>query len=91
MYAMVATRPNIAFTVNFLGRFMANLYLIHLKIMLCLIRYISGTLSLGISYPHGSESLFVLSVYSDSDWAGDSLDRKSTGGYLALVNRSPVA
>jgi hypothetical protein len=48
MYAMVATHPDIAFTVNFLGRFMANPYLIHLKIMLCLIRYISGTLSLGI-------------------------------------------
>ena len=67
MYAMVTTHPDIAFAVNFLGRFMAKPYQTHLTTMLCLLRYISGTVSLRISYPRGSDSSFLFGVYSDSN------------------------
>lgn len=38
----------------------------------------------------GKDAL-VLKVMSDSDWAGDPIDRKSTSGQITFLGRSPVA
>nr|GEX98904.1 hypothetical protein [Tanacetum cinerariifolium] len=43
-----------------------------------IVRYLKGKPHLGLWYPKGS--LFNLVAYSDSDYAGASLDRKSTTG-----------
>jgi hypothetical protein len=66
MYTMVCTRPDIAFTVNFLGRFMKRLFKTHLIILLYLMRYIRGTLSLGITYSREHTS-YIITIYADSD------------------------
>ena len=50
-------------------------------------RYVSGTLSFGIFFQHGPLSL---SVFSDSDWAGDLFDCRSTTGYLVYLGLNPI-
>ena len=42
------------------------------------LRYVKGTLNLGLSYKQGRELSLV--GYCDSDYGGDSIDRKSTSG-----------
>jgi hypothetical protein len=90
MYAMVCTRLDIAFTVNFLGRFMKRPFKTHLIVLLYLMRYIRGTLSLGITYSQ-EHTFYIITIYADSDWAGDHKDRKSTGRFLALEGGSPIS
>ena len=48
-----------------------------------ILRYLKHTLSMGLWYPKGLD--FALVGYSDSDYAGCKVDRKSTfGGYHSL-------
>ena len=42
--------------------------------------YLAHTPTLGLWYPKGAQ--FDLVGYSDSDWAGDLVDRKSTSGHV---------
>ena len=43
-----------------------------------ILRYIRGTIQFGIHYNTGGKPLLV--GFTDSDWAGDPDDRKSTAG-----------
>ena len=45
-----------------------------------ILRYIKGTMDLGLFYSYGNEA--NLYGYSDSDWGGDQDERKSTTGYV---------
>ncbi|GJZ74812.1 putative ribonuclease H-like domain-containing protein [Tanacetum coccineum] len=50
----------------------------HLQAIKRIFRYLNGQPKLGLWYP--KDSLFDLEAYTDSDYAGASLDRKSTTG-----------
>lgn len=78
MYAMVETRPDIAFAVSTLSRFSSNPNQHHLMAVQRVLRYLQGTKHLGITYG-GGEGLIG---YTDADWAGDEETRRSTGGYI---------
>ncbi|GKF78039.1 hypothetical protein Tco_0230509 [Tanacetum coccineum] len=59
----------------------------HLSIVKRIFRYLKGKPKLGLWYPRVSS--FDLEAYSDSDYAGANLDRKSTTGeaeYVAAAN-----
>ncbi|GJY66447.1 hypothetical protein Tco_0468685, partial [Tanacetum coccineum] len=58
----------------------------HLHVVKRIFRYLKGQPKLGLLYPR--DSLFDLEAFSDSDYAGASLDRKSTTGaeYVAVAN-----
>nr|GEV24387.1 hypothetical protein [Tanacetum cinerariifolium] len=59
---------------------------IHIYIVKKIFKYLKGKPHLGLWYP--KDSPFNLVAYSDNDYAGDSLDRKSiTGGYQFLSYR----
>ncbi|GJU83843.1 putative ribonuclease H-like domain-containing protein [Tanacetum coccineum] len=51
----------------------------HLNAMKRIFKYLKGKPNLGLWYPR--ESSFDLEAYSDSDYAGANLDRKSTTGH----------
>jgi Reverse transcriptase (RNA-dependent DNA polymerase) len=77
---LTCTRPDIAYSVGIVSRFMEEPNHSHLKAIKRILRYIRGTESLGLFYSETNE--YKLVGYSDSDWCGDVDDRKSTLGYV---------
>ncbi|KAI3676109.1 hypothetical protein L1987_85708 [Smallanthus sonchifolius] len=85
MYLM-ASRPDIMFAVCLCACFQANPKLSHLSAVKRILRYLKYKPKLGLWYP--KTDLFDLVAYSDSDYGGCNLDRKSTsGGCQFLGNR----
>ncbi|GKE10464.1 putative ribonuclease H-like domain-containing protein [Tanacetum coccineum] len=75
---LASSRPNIMFAVCACARFQVNPKISHLHAMKKIFRYLKSQPKLGIWYP--KDSPFDLVAYTDSDYAGASLDRKSTTG-----------
>ena len=73
---LVHTRPDICYTMNALSQLMSDPKHIHLVAAKHVLRYVQGTITYGLRYT--SSSGVLLSGYSDSDWAGSVVDRKST-------------
>ena len=82
------TRPDIAFAVGVISRFMHCPSKQHLGAAKRLLRYIARTYDFGIWYGHVQE--FKLVGYTDSDWAGCLEDRKSTSGYMFSLGSGAV-
>nr|GEW10354.1 putative ribonuclease H-like domain-containing protein [Tanacetum cinerariifolium] len=83
---LTSSRPNIMFDVCACSRFQVQPKVSHMHAVKRIFRYLKGQLTLGLWYP--KDSPLELIAYSDSDYAGVSLDRKSiTGGYQFLSNR----
>ncbi|KAJ3689816.1 hypothetical protein LUZ61_018980 [Rhynchospora tenuis] len=77
---LTCTRPDIAYSVGVVSRFMEEPKYSHWKAIKRILRYIKGTEALGLFYSNSEE--YKLMGYSDSDWCGDVDDRKSTSGYV---------
>jgi len=86
---MTATRPDLGFMVSLISKFMERPTELHQQVVKRVLRYIKGTTELGIFYKRGEEEKLV--AYLDSDYAGDSEDRKSTSGYAFLLSSGVVA
>jgi hypothetical protein len=87
MYLMLQTRPDIAFSVQWLAQAMHRPYKIHLKAAKKLLQYLKGTKNLAISYSQNKP----LEGYCDSDFAGDKTTSKSTYGYLFKLAGGPIS
>ncbi|GJR06655.1 putative ribonuclease H-like domain-containing protein [Tanacetum coccineum] len=82
---LTASRPDITFVVCACARFQVTPKVSHLHAVKRIFRYLKGQPKLGLWYPR--DSPFDLKAFSDSDYAGASLDRKSiTGGEANDVN-----
>ncbi|MCO5562957.1 hypothetical protein L7F22_016593 [Adiantum nelumboides] len=79
MYAMVATRLDIAFAMAVVSKFMSNPGKKHWEVVKGVLRYLASTKDKCISF--GKSKLSVVG-YTDADFAGDLDRRRSTGGYL---------
>ena len=77
---LTCTRPDIAYGVGLVSRYMEETKITHWKAIKRILHYIKGTLSHGLFYCCTNE--FDLVGYSDSDWCGDVDDRKSTSGFV---------
>jgi hypothetical protein len=86
---LVHSRPDIAYAVGYVSRFMEKPTTEHLSAVKFLLRYIAGTKNFGCVLRSSSEQLRLVG-YSDSDHAGDQDDRKSTTGSLFFINGCPV-
>ncbi|GJT04021.1 putative ribonuclease H-like domain-containing protein [Tanacetum coccineum] len=75
---LTASRPDIMFVVCACARFQVTPKTSHLHAVKRIFRYLKGQSKLGLWYPR--DSPFDLEAFSDSDYAGASLDRKSTTG-----------
>ena len=73
---MTASRPDIAFSVGVCARYQANPKESHLVAIKRIIRFVNGTSNHGIWYSFDTNPSLV--GYSDTDWAGNCCDRKST-------------
>ncbi|PKU63719.1 Retrovirus-related Pol polyprotein from transposon TNT 1-94 [Dendrobium catenatum] len=85
---LTLTRPDIFYTVNRLCQHMHQPQEIHFQLLKHLLRYLKGTLSFGL--PLVATTL-RLSAYSDSDRAGNPVDRKSTTGYCAFLGSNLIS
>ena len=89
MYAMIATRPDLAFAVSTLGRFNAAPNATHLEAAKKTLRYLRKTSNVGLVFsPTPSIDLIG---YCDSDWAGDLDSRRSTTGYAFLLSNGAIS
>nr|GEX85731.1 putative ribonuclease H-like domain-containing protein [Tanacetum cinerariifolium] len=75
---LTSSRPDIMFAVYACAHFQVTQKVSHLHALKRIFRYLKGKPHLGLWYP--KDSPFNQVAYSDSDYAGSSLDRKSTTG-----------
>ena len=88
LYAAVISRPDIAFVVSQLAKHVSKPTQEHWTAVKRVFRYLQGTLAKRIVYRRGSSSL---SGFSDADWGGDRDSRRSTTGFVFMLNGGPVA
>ena len=86
---LTASRPDIMFATCLCARFQADPRESHLIAIKRIFRYLKGTPKLGIWYPR--ESGFELIGYSDADYAGCRIDRKSTTGSCQFLGNKLVS
>ena len=79
MYAMVCTRPDIAFVVGAVSRYMSNPGREHWASVKWILRYLRGTSEVCLRYGVGKP---VLEGFTDSDMSGDVDSSRSTSGYV---------
>ena len=72
------TRKDICFVVNTLSQYLVKPRWVHLIAAKHVMRYLKGTIDLGLYYDIDHE--YKLYGYMDSDWAGSVADRNSTSG-----------
>ena len=75
---MTASGPDIVFSVGLCATFQSNPKKSHLKAVKRILRYLNGTDDLCLWYPKGSSMNLI--GYTDADFAGFNVDRKSTSG-----------
>ncbi|XP_039115486.1 uncharacterized protein LOC120250711 [Dioscorea cayenensis subsp. rotundata] len=83
------TRPDIIFPVNYLSRFMNQPSKIQFIATKQVVRYLTGTKKLGLWYSRGDDG--ELEAFSDSDWGGSKVDRKSTSGVFFKLGSCPIS
>ncbi|GJX32647.1 putative ribonuclease H-like domain-containing protein [Tanacetum coccineum] len=86
---LTASRPDIMFDVCVCARFQVTPKISHLHAVKRIFRYLKGQPKLGLWYP--KDSPFDLEAYSDSDYAGASLDRKSTIGGCQFLGKRLIS
>lgn len=85
LFLSTRTRPDVTFAVCNVAKYCSKPYMQHWLAVKRIFRYLRGTTNYGIMYSKsaGGECL----GYSDSDWAGDKTDRKSTSGYCFKLGK----
>ena len=86
---ITTTRPDLQFAVSLLSRYMSRPTKLHLHAVKRVLRYLRDTEDYGIWYKRGGAG--ELQVFTDSDFAGDVDRRKSTSGYVFLMDNAAVA
>ncbi|GJW48182.1 putative reverse transcriptase domain-containing protein [Tanacetum coccineum] len=86
---LTASRPDIMFAICACARFQVTPKASHLHAIKRIFRYLKHQPKLGLWYPR--DSPFELEAFSNSDYAGASLDRKSTTGGCQFLGRRLIS
>ena len=86
---LTSTRPDIMYVVSLISRYMEHPTETHLNAAKRIFRYLKGTADYGIWYKKDRNSSLV--GFSDSDYAGDLDDRKSTSRLVFMLNSGVVS
>jgi hypothetical protein len=82
------SRPDLYYAVGAVSRFMHESHELHWKAAKRILRYVQGTITFGIHY--ATYSTLDLIGFTDSVWAGDNTDHKSTSGYSLSLGFIPI-
>ncbi|KAK2966380.1 hypothetical protein RJ640_021524 [Escallonia rubra] len=86
---LIVTRPDIAYAVSTVSQFMSEPTVKHWAALEQILCYLKGAPGLGLLYSNHGHS--YIECFSDADWAGSKLDRKSTTGYCVFVGGNLVS
>ncbi|GMF35814.1 unnamed protein product [Phytophthora fragariaefolia] len=89
LYITTCTRPDVAFVVTQLSRFLGNPGLQHWKAAIRVLRYLKSTREHGIVY-QGSSGKVTVEAFTDADWGSNTDDRRSVSGVMVMVGNGPV-
>ncbi|CAG7720599.1 unnamed protein product [Allacma fusca] len=89
LFLAKGSRPDISFAVNRLAQFMNAYDTSHWTAAKNILRYLRKPINLVITY--GNESGMELFGFTDSDYAGDKLQRRSTSDHTFLINGKPIS
>ena len=85
---LVNSRPDICVAVKTLSQYMVEPHHSHWIGAKNLLRYLRGTITHGLRYTAGDVRLHG---YSDADWAGSVVDRKSTYGCCFSLGSASIS
>jgi hypothetical protein len=91
LYMTSCTRPDITYAVNVLSKYIACHDKTHSLAAKGIMRYLSATKDMGITFSRSDPELFMLKAYTDSDWAADKDTRRSVTGYVFFLGGSPIS
>lgn len=92
MFCMTTCRPDIAHATNVLARRMAVPRVCDMERAHRVLRYLRATQRKGLLFRFSEDERFPgLVAMADSDWANDSIERRSTTGWIVLYNGTPVS
>lgn len=89
MFLAVVSRPDLAYAVNSVSKFLNNHGESHWRAVKRIFAYLKGTSGYGIKYQR-SETASDLVGFSDADYAGDLETRRSTTGYIFQLAGGPI-
>ena len=87
-FYLTITCPDISFPCSVISQFMAAPRSTHMEATLRVVRYLKAHLGCGLFYEvHGH---LRVEAFTDSDWVGSPLDRRSTTGYCTFLSGNLV-
>jgi hypothetical protein len=89
MYAMVATRSDLAFAVSAVGQFASNPQKDHWNAINHILRYLRGSAEYTLVY--SEEGTLAFAGYTDADWGGNLPDRRSTSGNIFTLGNTAIS
>ncbi len=85
MWLVIHSRSDLAYSVRILRRFCSNPGPTNVELVKNVLRYVSGTLELGLKFNGEADNTDDVIGYTDSDFAGSKPDRKSSGSYVFML------
>ena len=89
LLCLTTSRPNIMYNVCLCARFQSCPKESHLSAIKRILRYLKGTMEIDLWYPKGDN--FELIGFSDVDFTGCKVERKSTSGTCHFLRHSLVS
>lgn len=89
MYLIQGTRPDLAFSVNYVCRYSTCYTGEHWKAVKRIMRYLRGTADLKLAFRKNANHDFM--GYTDADWGTDTDDRKSVTGFVFIRSGSAIS
>ncbi|KAK2400878.1 hypothetical protein QL285_050531 [Trifolium repens] len=86
---LTLTRPDLSYSVNYVSQFMHSPTVMHLKMVRRILRYVKGTIDVGLKFT--SNTTLDLFAFSDADWAGCPTTRRSTTGYCTFLGGNIIS
>lgn len=90
-YIARMVRPDIAFEVAYLSRYQAKPTKRLKRRAMRIVEYLHATREKGIVFHKGKPGVLKLEGYVDSDFADDPSTRRSTTGFIFMLNGTPIS
>ncbi|XP_062102836.1 secreted RxLR effector protein 161-like [Humulus lupulus] len=90
MYLMVCTRPDLAYVISVLSKYISNLGREHWNAMKWVFRYLIKSMDVGLKFKK-QDSRPTIEGYSDAGYAGDRDNKNSTSAYYFLIGGNCVS